>query len=454
MPDLLLTYYGDDFTGSTDVLEALVTGGVPTVLFLEPPTRAFLDAHFPNVRAVGVAGISRSMTPAQMDAELLPQFATLQALGAPLAHYKVCSTFDSLPTMGSIGHAIELGWAVFAPRFVPLLVGVPALKRYVVFSTLFAAFGDETYRIDRHPTMSKHPITPMDEGDLRLHLGKQTTRWISAIHIRQMDDPHTPLELSLEEEIEGGSEIVLFDTLNDAHLLQLGGLLWDMREAGVPFVVGSSGVEYALCAHWQAAGVVQKPQISAAAGEVDQLLVITGSAAPQTAAQIQHAIANGFTPIRLDSAALVGDEAEAGAARDAAIEEAETVISGGGSPLLFSTIGSDDPAIAAVNRRMSALGLPPKQVGARLGAQQGIILRTLLEKTGLRRVCVGGGDTCGHAARQLSIYALEFVTSIAPGAPLCRARSHQPHFDGLQIALKGGQNGGADYFSAIRRGST
>jgi uncharacterized protein YgbK (DUF1537 family) len=54
MNDLLLTYYGDDLTGSTDVMEALEFGGVPTVLFLEPPTPDDL-ARFPGARAVGVA---------------------------------------------------------------------------------------------------------------------------------------------------------------------------------------------------------------------------------------------------------------------------------------------------------------------------------------------------------------------------------------------------------------
>ena len=33
MRDLLLSFYGDDFTGSTDVMEALATNGVKTVLF-------------------------------------------------------------------------------------------------------------------------------------------------------------------------------------------------------------------------------------------------------------------------------------------------------------------------------------------------------------------------------------------------------------------------------------
>ena len=34
---LLLAYYGDDFTGSTDALEFLTLAGIKTVLFLRHP---------------------------------------------------------------------------------------------------------------------------------------------------------------------------------------------------------------------------------------------------------------------------------------------------------------------------------------------------------------------------------------------------------------------------------
>jgi len=132
---LLLTFYGDDFTGSTDVMEVLEWAGVPSLLFLEPPTLELLQMRFPDVRAVGVAGVSRSMSPAQMDTDL------------------------------------------------PLIVGAPFLRRSVAFSNLFARVDDVTYRLDRHPTMSKHPLTPMNEADLRGHLAQQTSRRIAAVNI-------------------------------------------------------------------------------------------------------------------------------------------------------------------------------------------------------------------------------------------------------------------------------
>ena len=49
MPPLLLTFYGDDFTGSTDALEQLTLAGIRTALFIEPPTPKQL-ARFKNLQ--------------------------------------------------------------------------------------------------------------------------------------------------------------------------------------------------------------------------------------------------------------------------------------------------------------------------------------------------------------------------------------------------------------------
>ena len=101
----LLTYYGDDFTGSTDVIEALARSGIRSALFLEAPRAEQLIGRFAGLSAVGVAGLGRSMTPEQMDAALPPVFEAIRKLGANLFHYKTCSTFDSSPEVGSIGRA-------------------------------------------------------------------------------------------------------------------------------------------------------------------------------------------------------------------------------------------------------------------------------------------------------------------------------------------------------------
>lgn len=452
MKELLLAYYGDDFTGSTDVMEALTLGGVPTVLLLETPDAAFIQARFPHVRAVGIAGTSRSMTPAQMDAELVPKLTALKALNPPMVHYKICSTFDSSPTIGSIGHALEVGQAIFDAPAVPLVVGALSLKRYVVFGNLFAAVGGQTYRLDRHPTMSKHPVTPMDESDLRLHLGRQTTRTIGLIDLLQLNSTPDDLAAAYQALVAQGCQVVLFDTLDDTHLRAIGRLIWSQRRTHQPsFVVGSSGVEYALGMHWREIGLTQPAPAAAPTAAVDQLVVMSGSAAPTTMSQIQWALGQGYAGIRLNTVRLV-DPTYADAEREHVTQQALAALSERKSVVMYSALGPDDAALAQTRAYFDS-HQNQEEVSAALGKQQGAILRNILERTGLKRACVAGGDTSGQVAQQLGIFALEFVTSIAPGAPLCCASSHHAALNGLQIAFKGGQNGGEAYFGTIQSGA-
>ena len=154
-------------------MEALASNGVPTVLFMNIPDDRLLS-RFSDCQAIGIAGTSRSETPEWMDKNLGPIFTWLKSLGADICHYKVCSTFDSSPMIGNIGKAVEIGKSIFNQAYVPLVVGAPQLKRYTAFGNLFAAYQGKTYRIDRHPVMSRHPVTPMQEADLRFHLANQT----------------------------------------------------------------------------------------------------------------------------------------------------------------------------------------------------------------------------------------------------------------------------------------
>src|SRR5260370_31232577 len=126
--ELLISFYGDDFTGSTDALECLSRAGARTALFIKPPAPERL-ARYQGLRAIGVAGMTRSMTPAAMEATLRPALTALRALGAPHVHYTGCSTLDSSPAIGSIGRVIDVALEIFGARFVPLLAAAPALGR-------------------------------------------------------------------------------------------------------------------------------------------------------------------------------------------------------------------------------------------------------------------------------------------------------------------------------------
>ena len=108
------------------------------------------------------------------------------AQGVEILHYKCCSTFDSAPHVGNIGAAVRALQRHFPNPLVPIVGGQPNLGRYCLFGTLFAAAGagGDVYRIDRHPTMSVHPVTPMGEADLRKHFAKQGLERIGLIDYR------------------------------------------------------------------------------------------------------------------------------------------------------------------------------------------------------------------------------------------------------------------------------
>jgi uncharacterized protein YgbK (DUF1537 family) len=160
---------------------------------------------------------------------------------------------------------------------------------------------------------------------------------------------------------------------------------------------------------------------------------------------------NGFQGIQMDSFRLV-DKTAQDAERNRLVDQAIQVISQGQSIILYSALGPEDPKIASTKKQLTTAGLSPNAVGEILGVQQGLVLKDILAKTGLRRAAVAGGDTCGHVLKQLSIYVLEFIIPLGIAAPLCRASSSNPQFDGMEIALKGGQLGEVDFFRSVLKG--
>jgi uncharacterized protein YgbK (DUF1537 family) len=392
----LLAFYGDDFTGSTDAMESLARGGVRTVLFTRPPTREQL-ARYDGLRAFGVAGMTRAMGPEEMERTLRPALATMRDLGPTIVHYKVCSTFDSSPTVGSIGRAIDVGADVFHAPVVPVVVGAPALGRYCVFGNLFARCGTESepYRLDRHPSMSRHPTTPMLEADLRLHLAKQTSKPIGLIDVTQL---HAAT-------LDGEKPVVLIDLLSESQLASVGRLI-----AGGRFVVGSSGVESALLAHWNCGRATFAPLTSAG-----RIVAVCGSCSPVTERQMDWAATNGFVDVPFDAAD--------------AREQAASALRGGRSVMIHSRRARPDERFAA-------------------------LARDVIAANRVRRVLVAGGDTSGGIAKALGIESLEMIGELTRGSPLCRASAPSSPADGIEITFKGGQIGPVDFFGLVEKGTS
>jgi uncharacterized protein YgbK (DUF1537 family) len=333
-----------------------------------------------------------------------------------VTQYKVCSTFDSSPEIGSIGCALEIGREVFESRYVPVIPAAPLLQRYVAFGNLFASGSGEIHRIDRHPTMQRHPVTPMRESDLRIHLACQTIQTIQLVSF---------LDLRSESfEFAPHSDVVLFDGLDAGDLERTAGIIWKHRREAQTFVIGSSGFTYGLLKCWLSVGVIEGACEMPQSRPVDRLIALAGSCSPLTERQIRRALLDGFHGVRIDPRRV------GGAAFDEFAEaEALEQLSAGRSVIFYSAMGSRD-FIENINR-------------AELASAMGRILRRVVERSGVQRVVVAGGDTSSYAVRELGISALTFAAPLAPGAPLCRAHGARC---GFEVALKGGQMGGETFF--------
>ena len=429
----LLAWLGDDFTGAAAVMEVLAFAGLPSVLFLSPPSAERLAAFGP-LAGIGIASMARTQIPEWMDAELPGLFETLDQTGAVFVQYKTCSTLDSAPHIGSIGRAMEIGQRRFGGA-IPILIAAPEMRRYQAFGHLFAGTDEGVFRLDRHPVMARHPVTPMNEADVARHLAAQTDIPIGCIN-------HEALPGATADQPPGTAFTI--DQITKGDVAAAGRLLWDGR-AQNRFVVGSQGIAYALVAHLRETGTLTAAPQTYGIGPARRMAVVSGSVSPITGAQIDWACANGFAGIALDVAPYCNGEETAPEAEEAAISSALTALDKGQTPLIHSARGPDDPAVALVRE-----GAAPGTMD-RIGQALGRILAALVSRGELDRAVVSGGDTSGHVCTALGIEALTAVAPTIPGAAICRAHRTDGQ-DGLTIALKGGQMGSRDYFGWVRDG--
>jgi uncharacterized protein YgbK (DUF1537 family) len=425
-------WYGDDFTGASDTLSTFASAGFRALLCLGVPSAERLKS-LGGLDALGIAGAARTMSPQQMMAELEPVGRFAAEARVPLLHYKCCSTFDSAPSIGSLGAAMNILRRHVRNPFVPVVGGQPSLERYCAFGNLYAAAGAgaEIFRLDRHPTMSRHPSTPMHEADLRLHLREQGLEDIALIDWRKLGG-RTADEL---DSMIGEGGTVLFDVLDEPHLARIGELIWRRAMSEPLLALGASSVAQAVIAQWRKAGLapphggdISAPPASA------PVLMLVGSQSPVSAEQAAFAqrIDGLYQAIRIDPSRRTGEALDFAEEADVCARH----LLEGRSVLAY---------LAPVN----ANGPSRLQVAQACGR---LLKRVLARTPALRRIGIAGGDTSSLSVEALGIWALGFAGALAPGVGLARAHSDDPKLDGLELMLKGGQMGPPDTFVRLLRG--
>jgi len=388
-------FVADDFTGASDTLATLTRGGLRARLFRDVPSAEALA----GIEAWGIATHARSLGREDMAALAGRIGAGLAAFAPDFVHVKICSTFDSSASVGNVallaqGLAGALGIADIA-----VLAGQPSLGRYAVFGTLFARGPDgRVHRIDRHPVMAVHPVTPMNEADLARHLAALGLHGLHLVGRGQA----------------GVAFPRLYDLLDQGDVAQAGA---DLAAADRPLVVlGASSVAEA----WLAARPPRPRAPLPAPATTGPICAFAGSRSSLTTAQV--GAAEGLARLPVSPGAMMEGGAEMHTARDWVLER----LARGQDCLIYLTSADHRAILPADLAQKTAAFVGGLHTSARLG---GLI--------------VAGGDTSSAIVGTLAPDWLDYAGELCPGVPILRA---QVQGADLLMALKGGQMGGADFF--------
>ena len=439
-------FYGDDFTGASDNAAQYARHGLVTRLYFSNPGLDLLKQAALECDVVGVAGTARSLDPAAMTAELLPVLQDFARLNVLLVQYKCCSTFDSATYTGSLGHAIHLMRQVWPACFVPVHAATPEFGRYTLFGHHFARAGNDVHRLDRHPVMSVHPVTPMRESDVALVLKEQGFTPERLIDLRLLDQHQSCPEDLTDELLQGDSAV--FDGYTQSQSVTTAAVLWQLSRQRQVCAMAAQGLAHGLGQFLRESGQLSADTPVQQLAATDRLLVLSGSCSALSAAQIDAARQSGFVCARLSNAVLLGQDAAGFADLQ---QQALQALQAGQSVVVFSAEGPQDPHTAELRQLTGTWA--PGALTQRIGECFAHIAGRAFKETPLTRLVVAGGDSSSFSMRALGAEALQIKAShFSQNAHFASLVSADPQIHGKEVLLKGGQVGTAFLYDLALHG--
>jgi 3-dehydrotetronate 4-kinase len=414
---VLLGAIGDDLTGSTDLCNTLVRGGMRTIQIVGVPKS---DLAVPPSDAIVVSLKSRTIPAAEAVDMSLAALSWLQAQDVRQILFKYCSTFDSTdagnigPVMDALRQALKVPFTIACPAF-------PETRRTIYLGHLFV--GDVL--LSDSP-MRHHPLNPMTDSNLQHVLGRQSAAPVGLVAYPAVRNGPDAIRQAFAELTAKGIGCAIVDALEDQHLVDIGTACSDLK-----LITGGSGIAQGLPDNFRRVGMLSEHEA------VDELpacggakAVLAGSCSVATRAQVD-AFAQTHPAYFLDPSAVVRNPEKAVA--DAVAWASEHLARD--TVLIYSSEAPD--RVQAIQAEYGR-----EAVGSALEGAFAVVARTLHE-SGVRRLVVAGGETAGAVVQALGVTVLRIGPQIAPGVPWTAAIDGEP----LALALKSGNFGGPDFFA-------
>jgi len=412
---LLLGVVADDYTGASDLANALTRNGLSTIQTIGVPA----DLDLPEVDAIVVALKSRSIEPAAAVEKSVDAASWMRGRGAEHILFKICSTFDSTD-QGNIGPVTDALAALTGESVALVNPSFPENKRTVYQGHLFV--GDRP--LNESP-LKDHPLNPMHDADLVRVLGRQSRRPVGLIDLQTVAAGKDSIERRRAVLASQGVGTAIIDAITEAELEIIGRVA-----VGTRLSVGASGIGIGLARAYVADGRAKGTASAATTGIGGPAVCLAGSCSRATLAQIEEAKAV-MPVLPLD----VEDVLSLGSAVEKAIAWAGERLPSG--PVLIASSADAD----TVGRIQSRHGR--ERAGHAIEAAMAALAEAMVAR-GVRRLVIAGGETSGAVVDRLGLKAFLIGPEIAPGVPALFTVGDGP---AMGLALKSGNFGGPNFFA-------
>lgn len=413
---MLLGVIADDFTGASDVANALAKSGMPTVLHIGvPDTTPGADAA-----ACVVALKSRSIAADAAVRQSLQACEWLLDQGCRQILFKYCSTFDSTPA-GNIGPVAEALLERLGADIAIVCPVFPATGRTLYEGHLFVA-GKPL----NESGLAQHPLNPMTDANIVRWLRRQTKGEVGLVRLGDVRRGEAAIRERLAVEAAAGRRLAVVDAIDDADLFEIGAAVRDHR-----LVTGGSGIALALPENFRRAGH-RVAASGAFSGRSGRACVLSGSCSPASRGQVE-AFAAGHPALFVDPDRLVDRQMDAATASHWMLARIDAV------PMVYTS--ADPEHVAAAQARYGR-----DQLAATIEGFFGELALRLAE-AGVCRLAIGGGETSGAVVSALGARAFAIGREIDPGVPALAEIGGR----NLRLALKSGNFGAVDFFEKALR---
>lgn len=414
----------DDLTGGMMVASLLEREGVRCPLV----TSTEVIADVPSgAEALVIGRKIRLIPPTDAVADANNSALGLVAAGAKRIYYKYCATFDSTDE-GNIGPIAE---ALMTTLGTDRTIFCPAFPEYSV--TIFQGrmflgnimLGESSKRFD--------PVTPMTNSNLVEVLTAQTQGKAGVIPHSRLIAGKEAAEAYVDTQVADGTGLFVTDAADNDDVASIAQLTLDW-----PLTTGADALPMFLARAWRDAAPA--PAKTAQTSQTPHLLpaspgyeaIIAGSCAEATRAQLDYFEAS-HPVYRIDLLAPT--------------EHFETELENWAAPRL-----GEGPIAVTTSADVDGVKRAQAELGVKGAAELADELlgnaAVILQRLGVRKFMVAGGETSGQVFASLGVAQVQ----VAPFDNLSGGYCHQAGPEPTSFVLKAGALGGQDFmFTALER---